>query len=59
MMRPQVRNAIAGRRGNALLSDWLKWNQIRVQAKPTFPLEDDPDQPPQLKGKQDDESPAE
>jgi len=59
MMRPQVRKAIAGRRGNGLLSDWLKWNQIRLQAKPTFPLEDDPDQPPQLKGKQDDESPAE
>ncbi len=59
MMRPQVRNSIARRRGNGLISDWLKWNQVRVQAKPSFPLEDEEAQPPQLKGKQDAKNPAE
>jgi hypothetical protein len=37
----------------------MKWNQSRMQAKPTFPLEDDEPKPPQLKGLQDEDNPSE
>ena len=59
MMRSQIRTSIARRRGNSLLADWMKWNQSRMQAKPTFPLEDDEPKPPQLKGLQDEDNPSE
>jgi hypothetical protein len=48
MMRSQIRVSIARRRGNGLLSDWLKWNQVHVKAKPTFALEDEEKKPAQM-----------
>lgn len=59
MMRSQIRTSIARRRGNGLLSDWMKWNQTQLQAKPTFPLEDDEKRPVQIQGRQDDDSASE
>jgi hypothetical protein len=48
MMRSQIRMSIARRRGNSLLGDWLKWNQVQVKAKPTFALEDEENKPAQM-----------
>jgi peptidyl-prolyl cis-trans isomerase D len=59
MMRSQVRTSIERRRGNGLVSDWLKWNQKQVQAKPTFPLEDDETKPAKIQGQQDKDIDAE
>ena len=50
MMRSQIRMSIARRRGNSLLGDWLKWNQVHVvKAKPTVALEDDESKPAQMR----------
>jgi peptidyl-prolyl cis-trans isomerase D len=59
MMRSQIRLSIARRRGNGLLSDWMKWNQNQLQAKSTFPLEDDEPKPAQIQGRQNDDNAAE
>jgi hypothetical protein len=59
MMRSQIRTSIARRRGNGLMSDWMKWNQTQLQAKPAFPLEDDEPKPAQIQGRQDDDSASE
>ncbi|MEI6645521.1 MAG: SurA N-terminal domain-containing protein [bacterium] len=48
MMRSQIRMSIARRRGNSLFTDWLKWNQVQVKAKPTVALEDDENMPAQM-----------
>ena len=50
MMRSQIRMSIARRRGNSLLGDWLKWNQVHVKAKPTVALEDEEPKPAQMRG---------
>ena len=49
MMRSQIRMSIARRRGNSLLGDWLKWNQVQVKAKPTVALEDEETKPAQMR----------
>lgn len=59
MMRSQIRMSIERRRGNGLFSDWMKWNQVQVQAKPTIPLEDDESKPAQLTDENEDASSAE
>lgn len=59
MMRSQVRMSIARRRGNGLLADWMKWNQNQLQAKPTYPLEDEEPKPAQIQGQQEDDSASE
>jgi hypothetical protein len=59
MMRSQIRLSIARRRGNGLLSDWMKWNQNQLQAKPSFPLEDDEQKPAKIQGQQVDDNASE
>jgi hypothetical protein len=51
MMRSQIRASITRRRGNSLLTDWLKWNQQLVKAKPTIALEDEEPRPDQITDK--------
>jgi hypothetical protein len=59
MMRSQIRTSIARRRGNSLFSDWLKWNQQLVKAKPTVALEDEEPRPDQITDKPEAETASE
>ncbi len=59
MMRSQIRTSIARRRGNSLFSDWLKWNQQLVKAKPTVGLEDEESRPDQITDKPEAETKSE
>lgn len=59
MMRSQIRMSITRRRGNSLFSDWLKWNQRLVKAKPTVALEDEEPRPDQITDKPEAETASE
>ncbi len=59
MMRSQIRTSIARRRGNSLFTDWLKWNQRLVKAKPTVALEDEEPRPDQITDKPEAETTSE
>lgn len=59
MMRSQIRTSIARRRGNSLFTDWLKWNQGLVKAKPTVALEDEEPRPDQITDKPEAETTSE
>ncbi len=59
MMRSQIRMSIARRRGNSLFTDWLKWNQRLVKAKPTVALEDEEPRPDQITDKPEAETTSE